>query len=166
MKTTVFAFLLAVIFSAGCKKEKIDTVENRPIIDTVGIRPIVVFTTAEIPTFNGLTQINDGKIPSGVTKIVYDYYSAEYEFKWVSEDKDYAYFDIRVMQNYEHAIAALTELHKYYVNPFISESKDEPSVVGNTSYLKGREFILNNLIGRIHTSDNFDNLVTEIARYI
>jgi hypothetical protein len=160
MKNYLIMFLNIITlltFSFSCKKEK---------VDTEAIRPIVEFITTDIPTFNGMTQTHVGEIPRGVTKIVYDYYSAEYEFRWTSEYKDYAYFDIRVMQYPEHAIEALTEMHKYYSNPFTDQSIDKPAAVGNISYLQGREFIRDNLIVKIHTSDKFDNLVTEIANYI
>jgi len=154
MYLTIIALLM---FTNSCKEEHID----REVI-----RPLIKFTTTDIPTFNGMIQTNKGEIPRGVTKIINDSYTAEFEFKWVSEEDDYAYFDIRIMGSLDMAINALTEMHNYYSNPFIPENIDEPSTVGDISYLQGREFIRDNLIIRIHTSEKFDDLVPEIAKHI
>ena len=150
-------FIASMLFSISCKKEN---------IDKEVIRPIIEFTTADIPAFNDMTQTKKGDIPRGVIKILSDYFTVEYEFRWVSDEDDYAYFFIWVMPNREQAIEALTEMHNYYTNPHIAESKDEPAVVGNVSYLHGKEFIRDNLIVRIHSSEKFDDLVTEIANSI
>jgi len=150
---------ISLVISSSCEKEKTD--------DTTVIRPLVEFTTVDIPTFNGMTQTKTIENSFfSATKMTDSSYSAEYEFKWVSESDDYAYFDIRIMENHDKAIAALTEMHNYYSNPFVAESIDEPAKVGDISYMKGREFIRDNLIIRIHTNDKFDNNITEIAKYI
>lgn len=152
---TLFLF---VIFSS-CEKEKTN--------NTNVIRPLIAFTTSDIPTFNGMTQVKTIENSFfDATKIIDDSYSAKFEFKWESDAADFAYFDIRIMEDHDKAFAALTEMHIYYANPFVAESIDEPAKVGDISYMEGREFIRNNLIIRIHTSDNFDDQITEIANYI
>jgi hypothetical protein len=150
---------ISLVLSSSCEKEKTD--------DTNVIRPLVEFTTADIPTFNGMTQTKtiDNSFLSA-TKMIDDSYSAQYEFKWVSESDDFAYFDIRIMENHDRAITTLTEMHNYYSNPFVAESIDDPAKVGDISYMEGREFIRDNLIIRIHANDKFDDKITEIAKYI
>lgn len=149
----------SLVISYRCNKEKTD--------DFRVIRPLVEFTTADIPTFDSMTQTK--KMDNsffGVTQILNDTYTAKFEFKWVSDNGDFAYFDIWIFNNYDDAAVGLLEMHKYYTNPFINESIDEPATVGDISYMKGREFIRDNLIVRIYTSDKFDGQVTEIAKYI
>jgi len=150
---------ISLVISSSCEKEKTD--------DTNVIRPLVEFTTTDIPTFNGMTQTKtiDNSFFSA-EQMIDDSYSAHYEFKWVSESDDFAYFDIRIMEDHDRAITTLTEMHKYYSNPFVAESIDEPAKVGDISYMEGREFIRDNLIVRIHSSDRFDDKITEIAKYI
>ncbi len=151
------AFVVLII-SSSCEKEKTD--------ETNVIRPLIEFTTTDIPTFYGMTQTKtiDNSF-FGATKMIDDSYYAVYVFKWVSET-NFAYFDITIMENHDRAITALTEKHSYYSNPFVAESIDEPAIVGDVSYMKGREFIRDNLIIRIHTNDKFDDKITEIAKYI
>lgn len=151
--------IILLVFSNSCKKEETDEINV--------IRPLVAFTTADIPTFKGMTQTkNIENSFFGATKILNESYYAEYEFRWTSEEGDFAYFDIWILANHDEAVTALTEMHEYYTNPFINESIDEPAAVGNISYMDGREFIRDNLIITIHTSEKFDNSITEIAKYI
>lgn len=164
MKNYLIILLISIsllVFFNSCKKD-----ENNGNNEKNVIRPFTEFTTADIPAFKGMTQISKGEHPRDVTKISNGSYSSEYEFKWVSESDDYAYFNIRIMENHDDAVEAIAEMHNCYTNPFIDESIDDPVVVGNISYMKGREFIRDNLIVRIHSSDKFDELITEIANYI
>jgi hypothetical protein len=73
-----------------------------------------------------------------------------------------------VAESKELAFDILKEKQKVYTIPqeLLEESKDEPAVVGDLSYSNGLEFIRDNFIVRIHTSDKFDDQVTEIAKYI
>ena len=134
---------ISLVISSSCEKEKAD--------DTNLIRPLVEFTTADIPTFNGMTQTKT-IVNSffNATKMTDDSYSAQFEFKWVSESDDYAYFDIKIMESHDKAIAALTEMHNYYSNPFVAESIDVPAKVGYISYMEGREFIRDNPVSYTH----------------
>ncbi len=131
-----------------------------------GIRPLPYLSAEDIPVFRGMSQIRYGENPRMVTRDFTGDYTAEFEYLWESDSGDYSVIDIRVIESQESAIAALLESHKYYSNPFIEENRDEPAVVGDLSYFGGVEFIRDNLIIKIRTSDNYDNSITEIARSV
>lgn len=130
-----------------------------------GIRPLVYLTTEDIPTFTGMTQTKHGQFPQSIPYDLPSNYSPEIEFRWESHDGNYVYIDVCVTEN-ELAIIMLIEAHKYYVNPFIEDNKDDPAVVGDHSYFGGKEFVRDNLIVKIHTSEKFDGKTTEIAKHI
>lgn len=144
-----------------CKK---DTVS----VDNVVVRPIIQLTTSDIPTFNGMTQIGFGETPWSVHEILPGIYTPIYEYRWDSDGDDFAYIDIWVADSKNLAFDILKEEQKSFNIPpnILEQSKDTPAFVGDLSYRKGSEFIRDNFIVMINTSDNFNNSVSEIAKYI
>lgn len=159
----IFRFQLVAIIAAiivlanSCEKN--DT-------DVNGIRPLVYLTTEDIPSFKGMTQTEVGRFPLSRPKDISENYSPKIEFRWFSDDENYANIEVWVDQSKESALNTLTSLHEFYTNPFFEDTKDDPPKVGDLSYAGGIEFIRDNLIVRIRTSDKFDEMITEIAKNI
>ncbi len=148
-------FLLLVV--CGCNKNLDETEKN----DT---RTLVKFVTEDIPALNELVQVKFGVTPWDVI-LFKDKYIAVYEYRWEKSD-GYIYIDEYIAEDKESALNYLLEMHQSYTNTFIEEQKDQPAVVGNISYLKGKEFIRDNIIIKIFTNGEFDSMFTEIARQI
>ena len=137
-------------------------------VDNDVVRPIIQLTTSDITTFNGMTQIGFGETPWSVHEILSGIYTPIYEYRWDSDGDDFAYIDIWVADSRDLAFDILKEKQKSYTIPpnILEQSKDIPAIVGDLSYQKGLEFIRDNFIVRIYTSDSYNNSISEIAKYI
>jgi len=161
----IYLFFFFVFVFVQCDRD-IDLTEN---ITSTGIRPIIHFTTLDITGFENMIQTNNGDTPWSVSKILPDSYIARYEFRWTSvDDEDYVYFIVWINESKEQAFKTLEEMQKYYTIGLtaLEKTKDSPAFVGNLSYSKGHEFIRDNYIVRIHTSKQFADNESDIAKYI
>ena len=137
-------------------------------VDNDVVRSIIQLTTSDITTFYGMTQIGFGETPWSVHEILPGIYTPIYEYRWDSDGDDFAYIDIWLADSKDLAFDILKEKQKSYTIPpnLLEQSKDIPAIVGDLSYHKGLEFIRDNFIVRIYTSDSFNKSVSEIAKYV
>ena len=152
-----FLGLLSFSLFNNCSKDAIEAENN-------GIKPFTRFTSVDIPALKDATQVKYGETPWSIEQFR-ENYLARYEFRWEMND-DYVYIVEYVLENKYSAQEYLLEMHQYYTNPFIEELKDQPAVVGDISYIKGREFIRDNIIIKINSSGGFDSVVTSIAKQV
>jgi hypothetical protein len=132
------------------------------------VRSIIQLTTSDITTFNGMTQIGFGDTPWSVQETLPGIYTPIYEYRWDSDGDDFAIIDIWVADSKNLAFDILKEKQKSYTIPtnLLEQRKDIPAVVGDLSYFKGLEFIRDNFIVRINTSESFKNSISEIAKCV
>jgi hypothetical protein len=157
---TIYFFCFLLFVFVQCDKGNEVNVD----VAFTGIRPLIHFTTLDIPGIENMIHTNYWS----VTKISQDYI-AEYRFRWQSADKKhYVFFIVWINQSKEQAFKTLAEMHKYYSIPLhiLEDHKDSPAFVGDLSYFEGQEFIRDNHIVRIHTSEKFEGNVSDIAKYI
>jgi len=132
------------------------------------VRPIFQLTTADIPTFNGMTQTKYGEKPLSIDEIIEGIFTELYEFRWDSDDGEYAYIDVWVAESKNMAFDLLEEMQKTWTIPkdILEERKDKPAAVGDISYSKGSCFIRDNFIIILHVKEKFTNHVNEIAKHV
>lgn len=90
---------------------------------------------------------------------------SEYLIYW--SDKDCIWIDEFVFVDKESAFNFLVNMHRTeYNHPDFESLRDEPATIGDISYLKGREFIRDNIIIKVSASKKFESKLTAIASQI
>lgn len=92
-----------------------------------------------------------------------------YRSKWSQSEKDFVEITISFLNSN-------LESHEYLFDQYIlgstlplntrENSLDNPSIVGDVSFYKGRIFIRNNIVVKIHAEGKMSTLVESIAKEI
>lgn len=158
----IILILLITLILSCCDKESEDISNGK-------IRGFVKLSINEIPALEGATETKSADRP-WLWKMGWngdDYDIVKYNYSWTLTDTEFVNVDMVITKSKEEALKYITE--RLDNTPFplnASEREDKPAIVGDVSYDKGSNFIIDNMIIEIHAEGIYKEKIEEISQQI